>query len=386
MAIDVLVTAGTTRELLDNNHYISTLARGELGVEISRLAAVKGYNVTLLYGFGSVALPPYVKTVRFTSNQCLKDEVKKRIQDTDIYISTHVPVRYTHAERQIEISSDMQEFELKIRSTLNVVREANLSIKPGKTLIEIIKDPIHPNLNHAAKALKCSTHSVKIFIIDDLSKIDQHQFKDIFKNHVCVLSMENTKEEIAEAIFVYIEKNLPKNPLRSVGGEKRFGRFFSDPPKNKKQIKKIIQKDNAKSAKLFETMFAGIIVRDIAYILEQGWANEISENDFFHGHGFVRARIPLVDNYDIDLSTIISDENVDLNYHTKEKITPRGSNWNIYSGGEPPISIDPNLSVRGIFAFHFNFQLDPSGPYFLTVSRENMEIQPISIDVVVRSE
>ena len=175
--------------------------------------------------------------------------------------------------------------------------------------------------------------------------------------------------------------------MTTEGKDKYFGRLISEPPSNRKAIRRVLNTDREKSLQLFEEVFADKIISDIAYILDKGWADEISETDFFHGHGSFRSNIALSCDYASDLRTIISLEHVDLNYHTKERIRPRGEQCNIYSSSYGlPMVISPHLIVRGVIYFHFDFQLDENGHYILPPNRIYREERAISIQFTMMNQ
>ena len=158
--------------------------------------------------------------------------------------------------------------------------------------------------------------------------------------------------------------------------EKYFGRLEHQPPSNKREIKKVLNENRAEALDLFERVFANKIVQDIEFILKQGWAEQISRRDFFHGHASFRRKIPLTGDRKKDLERVISPEHIDFNYHTRECIEPRGSNWNIYapSDGLPQV-MPEDKTVKGIIYFHINFDLADNGKYPIVYEGENRRIE-----------
>ena len=63
----VVVTAGPTREYLDDVRFLSNGATGRLGIELAREARRRGCDVTLLLGPTELAPPPGVRTRRVVS-------------------------------------------------------------------------------------------------------------------------------------------------------------------------------------------------------------------------------------------------------------------------------------------------------------------------------
>ncbi|MCJ8062915.1 bifunctional 4'-phosphopantothenoylcysteine decarboxylase/phosphopantothenoylcysteine synthetase, partial [Staphylococcus aureus] len=61
--INIMITAGPTREPLDPVRYISNHSSGKMGFAIAAAAARRGANVTLGSGPVSLPTPPFVKRV-----------------------------------------------------------------------------------------------------------------------------------------------------------------------------------------------------------------------------------------------------------------------------------------------------------------------------------
>jgi hypothetical protein len=145
--------------------------------------------------------------------------------------------------------------------------------------------------------------------------------------------------------------------------DKYVGRLHHVSPANRAEIWRVLNTDRGRATAFFADTFADKIAYDISFIIKQGWAERLSNDDFFHGHAYVRRRIPLGGEYISDLMTIISTEHVDLHYHTKELVLPRGDEWNIYAPATgDPLVIPPEKNVRGLMFLHFNFVPDGQGP------------------------
>ena len=61
--LNIMITAGPTREPLDPVRYISNHSSGKMGFAIAAAAAKRGANVTLVSGPVSLSTPPFVQRV-----------------------------------------------------------------------------------------------------------------------------------------------------------------------------------------------------------------------------------------------------------------------------------------------------------------------------------
>lgn len=85
--LQIMVTAGPTREALDPVRFISSYSSGKMGFSIASAAAGRGAHVTLIAGPVSLSTPISVTRVNVTSALEMKQEVQKRIDKQNIFIS-----------------------------------------------------------------------------------------------------------------------------------------------------------------------------------------------------------------------------------------------------------------------------------------------------------
>lgn len=383
--ISVLVTAGATREPIDAVRHISNFATGRLGTEIAKEAYYRGYDIHLLYGFGIAEVPDYIDTTNFTTTQSLLEKVLEKIRDTDVYISSAAVSDYAPVPEDKKISSEEDELVIRLHPLPKVLKEAKAASREGSTFVAF---KLGYNLSEEElirQAITSYGDIADIVVSNDLKKIEGFKQESVLLYKGQVVGRTHTKQELARAIFDYLERNLFGITYR--GQDKYYGRLRADSPSNRKAIRRILNEDRGKSENLLERVFADKILFDIEYILNNGWADEISEEDFFHGHGSVRSYTPLSGDDELDLKTIISPKHIDFNYHTREKIVPRGEEWNIYSPSDGlPMVINPQLTVRGVIYFHFNFKLDENGLYALPPNIVYPERKKISLQCTMMNQ
>ena len=96
--INILLTAGPTREPLDPVRYISNHSSGKMGYAIAQAAAAAGANVTLVSGPTQLSAPPGVKRVDVVSAQDMFESVKQLVVQADIFIATAAVADYKAQE------------------------------------------------------------------------------------------------------------------------------------------------------------------------------------------------------------------------------------------------------------------------------------------------
>lgn len=85
--LQVMITAGPTREALDPVRFISNYSSGKMGFAIARAAAARGAQVTLISGPVNLPTPPYVTRVDVTSALEMENAVQQHATQQNIFIS-----------------------------------------------------------------------------------------------------------------------------------------------------------------------------------------------------------------------------------------------------------------------------------------------------------
>ena len=92
--INVMVTAGPTREAIDPVRYITNHSTGKMGYAIAIRAMLRGANVTLVSGPVSIPPVPFVKTVPIVSAEDMFQAVKENLPENDILIKSAAVADY----------------------------------------------------------------------------------------------------------------------------------------------------------------------------------------------------------------------------------------------------------------------------------------------------
>lgn len=85
--LNLLITAGPTREYLDPIRYMSNRSSGKMGYALAKAARDLGAKVTLITGPVSLQHPEGVLAIPVESAQSMFDQVAKHAPNTDIFIS-----------------------------------------------------------------------------------------------------------------------------------------------------------------------------------------------------------------------------------------------------------------------------------------------------------
>jgi phosphopantothenoylcysteine decarboxylase/phosphopantothenate--cysteine ligase len=95
----ILVTAGPTREYLDDVRFLSNPSSGRMGFSVAEAAAQAGHEVVLVSGPVSLSDPPGVDVVRVVSAEEMARECLSRFDDCDAVVMTAAVCDYSPRER-----------------------------------------------------------------------------------------------------------------------------------------------------------------------------------------------------------------------------------------------------------------------------------------------
>ncbi len=95
----LLITAGPSREYLDDVRYLSNASSGRLGIELARAAAARHHSVDLALGPTHLAAPSKVQLHRFTSAIELDEITAGLWPEVDAFVATAAVADYRPESR-----------------------------------------------------------------------------------------------------------------------------------------------------------------------------------------------------------------------------------------------------------------------------------------------
>ena len=113
--LNVLISAGPTREAIDPVRFVSNRSSGKMGFAVARAAADAGANVTLIAGPVNLPTPPRVQRIDTESTQQMFDAAMANVAGVDIYIGAAAISDYRPAQaaaQKIKKSADTFTLEM----------------------------------------------------------------------------------------------------------------------------------------------------------------------------------------------------------------------------------------------------------------------------------
>jgi len=205
----ILVTAGPTREYIDEVRFISNPSSGRMGIEIAKQSALMGGEVTLILGPTLLGPPDGILTRRVISAADMFLEVTKTIEECDILVMSSAVADWTTEKQFGKMKkSGMSEMNLQLHRTKDILSKITHNKKDlivvgfaveTENLIENAKkklkgkklDMIFAN-NPLEQGAAFETETNKGFLItsnnvEEIQLLKKTDLARIIMNHVCRL-------------------------------------------------------------------------------------------------------------------------------------------------------------------------------------------------------
>jgi phosphopantothenoylcysteine decarboxylase/phosphopantothenate--cysteine ligase len=120
--VNLLLTAGPTREAIDPVRYISNRSSGKMGYALASAALGAGARVTLVSGPVNLAAPPGVKLLQVESAAEMHDAVMQEVEGSDIFIGCAAVSDYrVDNEADHKIKKSTQSMTLQLQPTTDIL-------------------------------------------------------------------------------------------------------------------------------------------------------------------------------------------------------------------------------------------------------------------------
>jgi phosphopantothenoylcysteine decarboxylase/phosphopantothenate--cysteine ligase len=136
--VNVVVTAGSTREAIDPVRFISNHSSGKMGVAIADAARRRGANVTLISGHLEVSPPRDVRNITAISTEDMGKAVATELPDTDVLIMAAAPADFRPARvapQKIKKGRDSTAPVLELAQTDDILQSTITSRKQGAVIV-----------------------------------------------------------------------------------------------------------------------------------------------------------------------------------------------------------------------------------------------------------
>ena len=120
--MQILITAGGTREYIDPVRYISNASTGRMGYALARSAVKAGHKVTLITAPTSLRIPKGVKAVNVETAAEMFKVVKDNFDKADCLIMSAAVSDYTPVKSsKTKIKKANADLEIKLKPTKDIL-------------------------------------------------------------------------------------------------------------------------------------------------------------------------------------------------------------------------------------------------------------------------
>ncbi len=120
--LNIMITAGPTREPMDPVRYVTNKSSGKMGFAIAAAAAQRGAKVTLVSGPVSLPTPPHVQRIDVTTALEMEAAVQAQVQQQHIFIGCAAVADYRAADvSEQKIKKQGDEITLKMVKNPDIV-------------------------------------------------------------------------------------------------------------------------------------------------------------------------------------------------------------------------------------------------------------------------
>jgi len=153
--LNVLVTAGPTREPLDPVRYISNRSTGRMGYAVAMAAAERGAAVTLVTGPTDFALPESfscIEIINVETTQEMYDAVLARLPANDVIIKAAAPADFRlEVVADKKIKKDGQDLTITLQPTPDIA--AAVGAAKGDKILVAFAAETHDVIDYARRKI-----------------------------------------------------------------------------------------------------------------------------------------------------------------------------------------------------------------------------------------
>lgn len=133
--VNIMVTAGPTKEAIDPARFISNDSSGKMGYAIAEAACNLGAKTLLVSGPTAIREPAGVNTIKINSSEEMYKAVMNNIKGIDIFISVAAVADYKPEKATVQkIKRNTESIELKLIKTSDILRSVASLKKPPFTV------------------------------------------------------------------------------------------------------------------------------------------------------------------------------------------------------------------------------------------------------------
>ena len=203
----ILITAGPTREYIDDVRFLSNASSGRMGYSLARAAVANGHEVVLVTGPADLPPPMECDIHRIETTDQLREVCMKLFPECDGVIATAAVCDYRPKDRVTgKITKTGQPVVLELTETSDVLAELGAS-KANQWVVGFALESQDPR-NNAMRKLRMK--KCDYIVLNDTSAISSltNRIEILNPDAATVAVFEGPKEQIATDLMALIEQTL----------------------------------------------------------------------------------------------------------------------------------------------------------------------------------
>lgn len=202
----VLVTAGPTREFIDDVRFLSNRSSGKMGFAIAEASAKAGCDVTLIAGPVALPSPAGVKRVDVISAEDMRSETLKLFEDCDclVMVAAVCDFRPIPVDRPVsgKIKKSAGEFLVRMVSNPDILAELGANKGDKKLIGFALESP--PDRNEAMRKLRDKNLDAIVLNSPAAFETDRSSVEIFQADGESISIKDADKSDIAEALVQLI--------------------------------------------------------------------------------------------------------------------------------------------------------------------------------------
>ena len=203
----ILITAGPTREYIDDVRFLSNASSGRMGYSLAAAAIAAGHSVVLVTGPADLQPPEHCEIHRIETTDQLRETCLRLFPECDGVIATAAVCDYRPKERIAgKITKTGQPVVLELTETSDVLAELGAT-KASQWIVGFALESQDPR-NNAMRKLRMK--KCDYIILNDTSAISAltNRVEVLDPDAATVAIFEGRKEQIAVQLMQLIEDSL----------------------------------------------------------------------------------------------------------------------------------------------------------------------------------
>lgn len=206
----ILITAGPTREYLDDVRYLSNASSGQMGYALAKSAIQAGHEVALVSGPVTLTPPEGCEVFQVETTDEMFKQCEKLFADCDGVIGTAAVCDYRiKTRKEGKIAKTGEAITLELVETIDVLAELGTQ-KENRWVMGFALESQDARFNAVRKlySKKCDA-----IVLNGVSAIGstQNYVEVIDQSQEAVATYSGEKSAVADALIAWIQDHIAKN-------------------------------------------------------------------------------------------------------------------------------------------------------------------------------